>query len=179
MLIRTLKPALEREPALEKLSAPGLSGWLRRCISGKLIGAAEIYIPYRFYKVTVRDRQRSAERFLAIDAASGIFDPIEISQATFDCRLVETRNFLPAQVAEADTQAAVMSKTRKALFSSGFFRLREPEISVELAENDFHIGYWAGFYGSKQKTNVVVLDAMTQTIAGGKVTECVRNWLNN
>lgn len=179
MLIRTLKSGIEREFALEKLSAPGLSGWMRRCISGKLIGAAEIYIPYRLYKIIVRDRQRSAERFLAIDAVSGIFDPINVSQTHFDCQLVESRNFLPSQVAEVDTQAAVLAKTRKVLFSSGFFRLREPEISIELAENDFHIGYWAGFYGSKEKMNVMVLDSMTQTIAGGKVTECVKNWLNH
>jgi hypothetical protein len=179
MLIRTLKPVLERELALEKFSARGVSGLVRRCISGKLIGAAEIYIPYRLYKITVRDRIMSAVRFLAVDAACGIFDPIEIGNAPFDYHLIETRNFLPSEVAETDTQAIVLSKARTVLFSAGLFRLREPEISVELVENDFHIGYWAGFYGSKKNMNIMVVDAMTRTIAGGKVTECVKKWLNN
>lgn len=179
MLIRILKSAVERELALEKLSARGLSGWMRRRISGKLIGAAEIYIPYRLYKITVRDRKVLAERFLAVDAACGIFDPIEIGRESLNCRMVETRNFLTAEVAEADTRAIVLTKMRKVLFSAGMFRLREPEILVELVEDDFHIGYWTGFYGSRERTNVMVLDAMTQTMAGGKVTEHVKNWLNN
>lgn len=170
---------MDRELALKNFSSRGLGGWMRRSISGKLIGTAEIYIPYRLYKITIRDRQMSAARFLAVDAVSGIFDPIEIRNMGFDCQLVETRNFLPLQVAESDTQAIVLSRTRKVLFSSGVFRLREPEISVELVENGFHVGYWAGFYGNKKKMNVLVLDAMTQTIAGGKMTEHVKNWLNN
>ena len=86
MLIRSLQSAVEREQALSKFS--------RRWMSGKLLGVADIYIPYRLYKMTLEDRRVRTARLLAIDAISGNLDPFEFSESPLQtrCTDMETRN---------------------------------------------------------------------------------------
>src|ERR1700729_3198725 len=117
MLIRSLQSVVEREQALSKFS--------RRWMSGKLLGLADIYIPYRLYKINLEDRRVRTARLLAIDAVSGNLDPFEFSESPVPsrCTDMETRNYLPAQLSEPETHAAALTKFRRLLFSSGFFRL--------------------------------------------------------
>ncbi len=123
MLIRSLQSAVEREQALSKFS--------RRWMSGKLLGVADIYIPYRLYKVNLEDRRVRTARLLAIDAISGNLDPFEFSESPLQnrCTDMETRNYLPAQLSEPETHVAALAKFRRLLFSAGFFRLAKPVIS--------------------------------------------------
>jgi hypothetical protein len=171
MLIRSLQSAVEREQALSKFS--------RRWMSGKLLGVADIYIPYRLYKMNLEDRRVRTARLLAIDAVSGNLDPFEFSESPLQnrCTDMETRNFLPAQLSEPETHAAALAKFRRLLFSAGFFRLAKPVISVELVESAFFIPYWAGFYGQEHSVRVLMLDAIRGTIEGGKITSSVKAWL--
>jgi hypothetical protein len=171
MLIRSLQSAVEREQALRKFS--------RRWMSGKLLGVADIYIPYRLYKMNLEDRRVRTARLLAIDAISGNLDPFEFSESPLQnrCTDMETRNFLPAQLSEPETHAAALAKFRRLLFSAGFFRLAKPVISVELVESAFFMPYWAGFYGQEHSVRVLMLDAIRGTIEGGKITGSVKAWL--
>jgi hypothetical protein len=171
MLIRSLQSVVEREQALSKFS--------HRWMSGKLLGVADIYIPYRLYKMNLEDRRVRTTRLLAIDAVSGNLDPFEFSETPLQNRYtdMETRNFLPAQLSEPETHAAALAKFRRLLFSAGFFRLAKPVISVELVESVLFIPYWAGFYGQEHSVRVLMLDAIRGTIEGGKITSSVKAWL--
>ena len=171
MLIRSLQSAVEREQALSKFS--------RRWMSGKLLGVADIYIPYRLYKMTLEDRRVRTARLLAIDAISGNLDPFEFSESPLQtrCTDMETRNYLPAQLSEPETHAAALAKFRRLLFSAGFFRLAKPVIYVELVESALFIPYWAGFYGQEHSVRVLMLDAIRGTMEGGKITSSVKAWL--
>ena len=179
MLIHSLQPVVGRELALRKLSPSGPSGLLRRWMTGKLLGVSEIYIPYRLYRVAVEDRRLRSSRLLAVDAVSRTLDPFEFDEPPAEgrCREVETRNHLPARLSEPETQAAALSKARRLLFAAGFFRLAKPVISVEVIGPEFHIPYWAGFYGTEKNVSLVMLDAIRGTIEGGKATQSVRAWL--
>jgi hypothetical protein len=177
MLIRSLQPVVGRELAWRKLSPSGPSGMVRRRITGKLLGVGEIYIPYRLYRVKIEDRHLQSERLLAVDAVSGTLDPFEFPESPKSCLEIETRNHLPARLSEAATRAAVLTKARRLLFSAGFFRLARPAISAEVIEPEFHIPYWAGFYGAEKNVGVVMLDAVRGTVEGGKATHSVRTWL--
>jgi hypothetical protein len=152
---------------------------VRRWMTGKLLGVGEMYIPYRVYRVAVEDRRVRSARLLAVDAVSSTLDPFEFAEPPAEDRCVdiETRNHLPARLSESETQTAALSKVRRLLFSSGFFRLAKPVISAEVIVSDFHIPYWAGFYGEEKNIRVVLLDAIRGTIEGGKATHSVRAWL--
>jgi hypothetical protein len=179
MLIRSLQPAVEREMALRKLSPTRPSGILRRWTMGKFLGLSDIYIPYRLYHVKIHDHRMQSSRLLAVDALSAALDPFEFpAQPTQDrCTYIETRNHLPARLAEIETRASVLAKARRLLFSAGFFRLAKPVISAELLESEFYVPYWAGFYGEEKSVRVVMLDAIRGTIEGGKAAHSVRAWL--
>ena len=171
MLIRSLQSVVEREQAFSKFS--------RRWMSGKLLGVADIYIPYRLYKINLEDRRVRTARLLAIDAVSGNLDPFEFSESPLQSRCVdmETRNYLPAQLSEPETHAAALAKFHRLLFSAGLFRLAKPVISVELVEAVFFMPYWAGFYGQECSVRVLLQDAIRGTIEGGKITSSVKAWL--
>jgi hypothetical protein len=179
MLIRSLKPVVGHELALRKLSPTGPSGIIRRWMSGELLGLSEIYIPYRLYKVCVDDRSVRTTRCMAVDAVSGNLDPFEFAAPpTPDhCIHMETPNYFPARLSEAETQASAREKVRRLLFSAGFFRLAKPVISSELIQAEFYFPYWAGFYGAAENVQVLMLDAVRGTIEGSKASTSIRSWL--
>jgi hypothetical protein len=181
MLIRSLQSVVPREQALSKFLPSGTPGLMRRWMSGKLLGMADIYIPYRLYKVNVEDRRLRSARLLAVDALSGNLDPFEFAESPIHdrCTDIETRNYLPAQLSESETHVAALAKFRRLVFSAGFFRLAKPVISVELIESDLFIPYWAGFYGEEKSVRVLMLDAIRGTIEGGKITNSVKAWLHD
>jgi hypothetical protein len=181
MLIRSLQSVVQREQALSKFLPAGTSGLMRRWMSGRLLGMADIYIPYRLYKVNIEDRGLRSARLLAVDALSGNLDPFEFSESPIHnrCADIETRNYLPAQLSESETHVAALAKFRRLVFSAGFFRLAKPVISVELIESDLFIPYWAGFYGEEKSVRVLMLDAIRGTIEGGKITNSVKAWLHD
>jgi hypothetical protein len=176
MLILCLKPVVGRELALGKLSPTGPSGIIRRWISGELLGLSAIYIPYRLYKVSIDDRNVRTTRFMAVDAISGNLDPFEFvaPPAPDDCIHMETPNYFPARLSEAETHASVREKVRRLLFSAGFFRLAKPVISSELIQAEFYFPYWAGFYGEEENVQILMLDAVRGTIEGGKASTSIR-----
>lgn len=179
MQIRSIQSEVTHELAWQRLSSAGASGILRRWMTGRLLGIADIYIPYHLYKVQMDDRRVSTRRLLAVDALSGNLDPFEFAESPMQdrCVHVETRNYLPVQLSEAETHTLALAKFRRLLFSAGFFRLAKPEIAIELIEPALYIPYWAGFYGEEQSVRILALDAVRGTIEGSKVTNSVKAWL--
>ncbi|HEY6969199.1 MAG TPA: hypothetical protein VJA94_08345 [Candidatus Angelobacter sp.] len=151
----------------------------RRWLTGRFHGIADIYIPYRLYKVTLDDRRIRSVRFYAIDAAVGTLDPYEFARPPQpDSWLrVETGNFHPIRLNEDQTKKFVVEKVRRVLYSRGFFRLANPAISADLIEPEFYLPYWAGFYGDERDVRIIVLNAIRQRVEGSKVRRLVKNWL--
>lgn len=165
--------------ALQKLTTPGPLGVLYRWLNGPLRGVADIYIPYRIYKVTVEVNGASSERYYAVDAAAGTLDPYEFSALPEQEGWIEvgTRNFHPIGIEESETKQLVMDKVRRLLFSRGCFRLVNPQITAEFIQPEFYVPYWIGFYGNEQSVRITVLNAVRQTIEGGKVRQLVEAWM--
>ena len=177
MAILSLQRGMSYEEALRKLRARAAG--LRRWISGPLRGVAEIYLPYRLYRVTVDDSRLRRVRYYAVDAATGKLDPYEfaVPPAPDEWTEVDTRNFHPARLDEGQTNKLVIEKVRRLLYSRGFFRVVNPNIGAELIQSEFYIPYWAGFYGDEQNLSITVLNAVRQTVEGNKVRRLVTTWL--
>jgi hypothetical protein len=180
-MIRVLEAAMSREEALKKLTPAGPANVLRRLLHGPLIGLCDIYIPYRLYKITMQNRGARSLRFLAVDAVAGTLDPYEFPHplAADKFEEIETRNFLSEWLPEEQTRATVLGRSRRLLFSGGFFRLATPVITAEFLGPEFHVPYWAGFYGSQRNVKVIMLDAVRRTTEGAKVSEVVKAWLRH
>jgi hypothetical protein len=179
MLIKSLKSRVNREQALRLLSPSGMSGALRRWLTGDLILLAAVYIPYRLYKIVCEDPKLQSARCYAIDALSGLLDPYQFSEIPVQNEFVgiETQNFIPPSLDEGRTRELAIEKARRVIFSRGFFRLADPRITAEPIQPELYIPYWTGFYGSKQDLSIVVLDAVRRTIEGRKVAHAIRAWL--
>ena len=179
MAIYSLQREMSYAQALSRLCPSGPLSGLRRWINGRLRGIAEIYLPYRLYRVTIDDRRLQSVRHYAVDATAGTLDPYEFASPPSSHTLleVETRNLLPARLDEIQTRGLVTEKVRRLLYSRGFFRIVNPNIRAEVIESEFYIPYWAGFYGDEDNLSLVVLNAVRQTVEGSKVRRLVRAWL--
>ena len=178
-MIRSLQPGLTRDLALRTLSPPWPFGLLRRWTKGKVLGMAEIYIPYRLYKVNIECRGKRSNRFLAVDATSGTLDPYEFSDDNLQgrCIDVETRNCLPVRLIEAKTHTLALEQVRRLLFSKGVFLSGTPTITAETTGAEFYVPYWAGFFGQEHNVTVLMLNAIRGTIEGNKIAGLVKAWL--
>src|SRR6476660_655059 len=148
MLIKSLKSRVNREQALHLLSSSGASGVLRRWLTGNLTLLADIYIPYRLYKIACHGPKSQSAHCYAIDALSGLLDPYQFSEIPVQSEFVgiETQNFMPPSLDEGRTRELAIEKARRVIFSRGFFRLAHPRITAELVQTALYIPYCAGFY---------------------------------
>lgn len=175
-LIQSLRATLTQDAARRMLAPGGIKGQLLRWSHGEMRALAEVYIPYRLYKVAVDDRGALAARCYAIDAASGLLDPYEFS-GTLDLDEISSRNVVVAAMDEATTRERAIEKMRRHLYTSGFFRLRSPLITAELVGNEFYVPYWASFFGDDHCLNVTVVDAVRHSVEGAKVRRVIETWL--
>jgi hypothetical protein len=144
-----------------------------------VLGIAEIYIPYRLYRLTLRDRRLQIIRYYAVDSATGTLDPYEFAFPPDPdaCIELETENVHPVRLDEGLTKKMVAEKVRRFLYSRGFFRLTNPSITAELIKPEFYIPYWAAFCGGQQNVRTIVIDAVRQTVEGSKARQLVETWL--
>jgi len=149
MTICSLRHETDSRLALRKLASPGIDGVLQRWWSGPLRGVAEIYIPYRLYRVSVEDRRFRRVQYYALDGASGTLDPYEFAALpeSQEWTEVEAPNCHPVRVEERKTRELAIEKVRRRLFTRGFYRLTSPRLTAELIQPDFYLLYWVGFYG--------------------------------
>jgi hypothetical protein len=171
--IRSLRPNVTQEEALTALERR--SGLLR----GRLRQMAAAYLPFRLYRVEVINRGATKVGLYAADAVSGVLDLYEFESAPADTQLVTvtTRN---APTARLQTQAALElleNKVRRAIFQTGFFGVRGLQIRSRPLEFEFHVPYWLGFFGDRQRATLQAMDAVRRSFEGAKARAVFSDWL--
>ena len=177
--VTSLKPKVSRQEALALLDTPGLAGVLGRAVRGPLRMVADVYVPFRLFRVEVINGSRREMFLLAVDTVSGQLDPYRFASAP-DANAfveVETRN-RPKTLLNDDLAGQVArEKARRLIFSSGFFRIRDLSIRAEAEGLAFHIPYWIGFFGAGEGARLSVVDAVRRRVEGPKARQFFRDWL--
>jgi hypothetical protein len=174
--ITTLRPNVTRDEASRALR-PGIA---RQLATGPLRSFADVYVPFRVYKVEIESGGVTRTRFLAFDAAFGLLDPYEFAGVpdAAQTTAVETRNVIPPALDEARAVELLTDRVRRLVYAEGFFRLRNVAIRVEPSPAIVHVPYWIGFYGRGDRASVQVIDAVRRTREGAKLQHALTSWLN-
>jgi hypothetical protein len=174
--IRTLRPRLTREQAIEILSS-GLGGVVRRMCLGPLRSVADIYVPFRLYRVAISGRRA---QYLAVDAVRGDLDLYEFDSIPDSPLLadVRTRNCVPARLSIDVSRNLLHDRVRRLTYQRvGFLASGRLRVDVEPIELTVHVPYWVGFFGTGEVAAVTIIDAVRRQIEGAKARRLVREWV--
>jgi hypothetical protein len=179
--IRTLKPNVTREEAIAQFSSSGMSKLFRDAAFGNLRSVAELYLPFRLFRVQIMNRGATEERMVALDAVAGTLDVFQFEHAPSEAEtiLVETRNCPRPDIDDARAADLLVAKLRRLLYSREFFRMSDLRIDAQPVEEQLHIPYWLGFRGSDGRARVAVIDAVRRRFEGAKVRRLVEAWLSS
>ena len=177
--IWSLRPNVTRSEAIEALRGRGVGALLTRLRDGVLRCVAEVYVPFRVYRVEVAKGATTARRWFALDAVNGMLDPYEFPSLPEERHLarVESRNRLPATLGETLAKELLHEKILRVVFQQGFFRARTPRIKAELETVEVHVPYWLGFYGVDSSVRCGVVDAVRRRVEGDKARAFFEAWL--
>jgi hypothetical protein len=177
--IRTLKPNVTREQAILQFASTGIPRLFRNVAYGPLRSVADLYIPFRLFQVQIMNRGKTEERLIALDAISGTLDPFQFDHVPTDSETVSivSRNCPRAHLEDAFIGELLIAKLRRLLYSRGFFRMRDLQISAMPLSQELHIPYWLGFRGSNGHARVAVIDAVRRRFEGAKMRRLVETWL--
>lgn len=177
--ICTLRPNVTREEAAHELRSRGLRRILLNVLSGPLRRLAQIYVPFRLYRVHIRDGSRKQSMLLAVDAVSGKLDLF--SFPTFSDELIavetKTRNHVAASLPEEKARDILEASVRRMIFRAGFFRVCDLRIESELLIPELHVPFWVGFRGNSESATPVVLDAVRRRHEGARIRQLILEWL--
>ena len=179
--IRTLKPNLTRDAAVLQFNSSGLLAVFRNLLHGPLRSVAELYIPFRLFRVRIVNRGIPEERLVAIDAVTGTLDLFQFDHLPTAAEWItlETLNCPSAKLPNTTAADLLVAKLRRVLYSRGFFKMRDLEISATPIPEELHIPYWIGFRGTNECARVAVLDAVRRRPEGAKMRRLVEEWLTN
>jgi hypothetical protein len=177
--VQSLRPNVTREEAIRELSRSGLAGMLHRAAFGSMQSIADLYIPFRVFRVDIVNNGRAQTSIFGLDAVQGSLDLYHFDAVHQRSQRmhINTRNHLPPALDEARATELVIDKVRRAIFTRGFFRMRQLRISASLLPDLCHIPYWVGFYGRPNHLRFSVLDAVRRRFEGDKVRQLVLTWL--
>ncbi len=177
--IRSLKPNLTRDEAIEQLSGNGVVALLRNAVSGPLRSVAEFYIPFQLFQVEIVNRGRRDQRIFGLDAVDGSLDLYYFEQlpGASEVIFLESRNYAQAILDQAATLDLTIAKVRRALFTAGFFRIRDLHISAQPVPGEIYVPYWVGFHGRGIRARLVMMDAVRRRVEGAKVRRLLEQWL--
>jgi hypothetical protein len=177
--IRSLKPNVTRDDAIRQFSASGPSALFRNALFGRLRSVAELYIPFRLFRVRIVNRGIAEERLVAIDAVAGTLDLYQFDHLPTEPESVsvETRNCPPAKLPDRLATDLIIAKLRRVLYSRGFFKMRDLEISAVPLPDELHVPYWIGFRGTDDHARVAVIDAVRRRPEGAKLRRLVEEYL--
>ena len=176
--IRSLKANVTQDEAVAQFSAGILSSF-RTLAFGGVRSVADTYIPFRLFQVSVSNRQRQEQQFLALDAVNGTLDLYRFDEIPSPSEVVvlETRNCPPAQLDDAHARELVVEKFRRVLFNRGFFRLGELRITATPLPGEIHVPYWVAFRGNGNRVHLEIIDAVRRRYEGAKVRKLLETWL--
>ena len=176
--IESLKPNATRDRALIQLRGQGIGRAARRILLGPLRCIADVYVPFHLFSVNIQGTGQQQNAMVAIDALCGCFDLYSFqSVPTGQLVQVRTRNRPEANLSEQHARDLVIDRLRRLEFRRGFFRIRELRISAEPIRIGLHIPYWIAFFGSSDRVQLTVLDAVRCRIEGAKVRHYLCDWL--
>ena len=174
--IQSLRRNVTREQAEIELGTR-----ISRFFRGPLRALAEVFVPYRLFRLTASNGPaRTTERLLAMDAACGELDPYGFVSLPGDdvlCAL-QTANVVPEAIDENHLGLLATDRLRRLVFSHGFFRVRTVDIAA-IPVLRFHVPYWLGFSGWESEAHLTALDAVRRRVEGPKVRELFRRWLRH
>jgi hypothetical protein len=178
--IRSLRPNVSRNAAVEEFSRCA-SALLSSAAFGRLRSVADFYIPFQLFQVEISNRGRSEHRIFGLDAVIGALEPYHFEELPGERDVVycESRNCAPALLEETQATELLMMKLRRLVFSAGFFRIRNLNISAQPIAGEIYVPYWVGFRGRGVQAHMQVLDAVRRRVEGAKVRYLVKAWLTN
>jgi len=178
--IRSLKPNVSREQAIRHFTggALNLAADLTR---GRVRSIAELYIPYRTFRVKITSGSREQSRILALDTVQGVLDLFEFPAhpAARELLTIETRNVLPCSLDDSQMIERIIAKVRRIVFAQGFFKLRGLQIDADVIPGDYCVPYWVCFRGVSGIAHLAVLDAVRRKREGAKVRHMIEEWLRS
>jgi len=177
--IRSLKPNVTRDDVIRQFSGGGPSAALRNVLYGRLHSVAELYIPFRLFRVQITNRGVFEEKLMALDAVTGTLDLFQFDHIPngTETITVDTRNCPSSVLADSLLTDRVLAKLRRILYSNGFFKMRDLQLSAVPLPDELHIPYWIGFRGSENHVRLFVIDAVRRRTEGAKVRRLVEEWL--
>ena len=177
--IRSLKANVTREEAMQQFSS-GMFDFLRETTSGPLRSVADFYIPFRLFQIEILNGGRRDQRIFGLDAVNGSLDLYHFEQLPGERELtyMETRNCSEVLLGEEGNQI-VIAKVQRLLFSTGFFRVRNLQITAEPVAGEIYVPYWVGFRGRGSRARLAVIDAVRRKPEGAKVRQLLRAWLTS
>jgi hypothetical protein len=177
--IRVLKANVSRSEAERAFAPAGVSRALGIQKLRPLRSVAELYVPFRAYKVSIRRGKTLDRRWMAIDLISGQLDPFSFESlpSVSEMEIVTSRNRPEVTVDDAAARTILTTKIHRVLFQSGFFRMKNLEIQFEPASVEFHMPYWIGFFGAGETASIKILDATRRVMEGGKFRSFIYEWL--
>src|SRR5712692_6748121 len=178
--IRSLRPNVTREEATEHFSS-GLLDILRTTASGPLKSVADFYIPFQLFQVEILNGGKRDLRVFGLDAVNGSLDLYHFEQLPGERELtyLETRNCSEALLGEVEANRIVIAKVQRVLFSTGFFRVRNLQITAEPVAGEIYVPYWVGFRGRGIRARLAVIDAVRRKPEGAKVRQLLQAWLTS
>ena len=158
----------------------GAGALVRRVRYGPLRSVAEFYLPFRLFRVDIRDGTRTETKWLALDSVRGAFDPYRFEDVPGEADLVvlETRNHALPALGEDEARRLILDKARRAVYGRGVFKIRDLSLAAEPAGLEFHVPYWLGFSGRGAQAHLAVIDAVRGSPEGEKLRSFIRKWLS-
>ena len=177
--IRSLRPNVTREEAIQAFTAPGAGSIYWKMRSGSLQRVAEAYIPFHIYRVRYPMAGALRTHYFALDAVDGSLDLFEFAAPPADSETVSvaTRNCPVAALSDLCSGELLREKVLRVIFQQGFFKLRNVSLETEKLSGEIHLPYWLGFYGTEQNLRCRVLDAVRRRVEGAKATALFEQWL--
>jgi hypothetical protein len=188
--IRALRSAVTRDEAIQAF-AGGVTGRARSVALGPLRSVADVYVPFRLYRVSVErcatsgssrtGRHATVERaVLGLDAVTGALDLYQFDREPEpgDVVGVHTRNGVAAALPDSALHQIAVTRVRRIVYRRrGFLVAGRVRVDVDPIEGEVHVPYWAGFFGSGETARIVVMDAVRRQIEGAKVRQLIGRWL--
>jgi hypothetical protein len=177
--IRSLRPNVTRDEAIQTFTAPGAASLYWKVRSGSLKRIAEAYIPFRIYRVRYPIGGAQHTHLFALDAVEGSLDLFEFATLPGDGETVSvsTRNCPAPALSASRSEELLRDKVLRVIFQQGFFKLRAIKLETERLPGDIHLPYWLGFYGTRDNLRCRVLDAVRRRMEGAKASALFEQWL--
>jgi hypothetical protein len=177
--IRSLKPNVTREQAVEQFSASGVAKLFRNGFFGPLRSVAEFYVPFRLFRARIVNGGATDENLVALEVVTGALDLFKFDHVPDESETlhIETRNCAVPGLENERATELLVAKLRRVLYSRGFFRMRELSIMATPLADELFVPYWLGFRGSGNDARLSVIDAVRRRPEGAKLRRLVEHWI--